>query len=252
MVTGPPASSISTPRADSSLNGADLDMYGGQHTTLQPSFELGGSKDKLDYFFSGQYLQNQLGVEPPTPGPSAYNDQTYQGQAFSYLSYFLNPTTRLSLISGFALNHFRIPDNPNQPQVFELAGVPFYPSVNINENQLEQNYYGVLSLQGTIGAKLDYQLSAFSRYSTLSFYPDEKGDLIYNGAASRIFRSSWSNGLQGDSSYRLNDTNTIRAGFWFSGERAEIDNHEAGLSWPIPTAPRPATFRCRRSWTIGQ
>ena len=115
-------------------------MYGGQHTTLQPSFELGGSKDKLDYFFSGQYLQSQLGVEPPTPGPSAYHDQTYQGQAFSYLSYFLNPTTRLSLISGFALNHFQIPDNPNQPQVFQLAGVPFYPSVNINENQLEQNY----------------------------------------------------------------------------------------------------------------
>ena len=77
-----------------SLDGGDLDMYGGQHSTLQPSFELGGSKDKLDYFFSGQYLQSQLGVEPPTPGPSAYHDQTYQGQAFSYLSYFLNPTTR--------------------------------------------------------------------------------------------------------------------------------------------------------------
>jgi outer membrane receptor protein involved in Fe transport len=208
------------------LNGGNLDMYGGQHTTLQPSFELGGSKDKLDYFFTGQYFQSQRGVEPPTPGPSAYHDRTFQGQAFSYLSYFLNPTTRLSLISGFALNHFEIPTNPNQPQVFMLQGVPFYPSVNVNENQLEQNYYGVLSLQGTIGAKLDYQLSGFSRYSTVSFYPDNDGDLIYDGAASRIFRSSWSNGLQGDSSYRLNDSNTVRAGFWFSGERAEIDNHE--------------------------
>ena len=218
------------------LSGGDLDMYGGQHTTLQPSFELGGSKDKLDYFFSGQYLQTQLGVEPPTPGPSAYHDQTYQGQAFSYLSYFLNSTTRLSLISGFAINHFEIANNPNQPQVYTLANVPFYPSVNINDNQLEQNYYGVLSLQGTIGSKFDYQLSGFSRYSTLSFYPDNNGDLIYNGAAARIFRSSWSNGLQGDSSYRLNDSNTIRAGFWFSGERAEIDNHELvfGCS-PDPT-----------------
>jgi outer membrane receptor protein involved in Fe transport len=213
-----------------SLNGGDLDMYGGQHTTLQPSFELGGSKDKLDYFFTGQYFQSQRGLEPPTPGPSAYHDRTFQGQGFGYLSYFLNPTTRLSLISGFALNHFEIPTNPNQPQVFMLQGVPFYPSVNVNENQLEQNYYGVLSLQGTIGAKFDYQLSGFSRYSTISFYPDNDGDLIYNGAASRIFRSSWSNGLQGDSSYRLNDTNTIRAGFYFSGERAEIDNHE--LTFP--------------------
>ena len=245
-------------RSGLTLDGASLDMYGGQHTTLQPSFELGGSKDKLDYFFSGQYLQNQLGVEPPTPGPSAYHDQTYQGQAFSYLSYFLSPTQRLSLISGFALNHFQIPDNPNQPQVFQLAGVPFYPSVNINENQLEQNYYGVLSWQGTIG-KLDYQLSGFSRYSTISFYPDDKGDLIYNGAASRIFRSNWTNGLQGDSSYRLNDTNTIRAGFWFSGERAEIDNHElvfpcctpSGMQLSDVPLPPIVDDRAITSWLYG-
>ena len=111
----------------------------------------------------------------------------------------------MSLISGFAVNHFQIPTNPNQPQVFILQGVPFYPSANINENQLEQNYYGVLSCKEQC-AKFDYQLSAFSRYSTISFYPDNNGDLIYNGAASRIFRSSWSNGLQGDSSYHLNDS----------------------------------------------
>src|SRR5208283_788274 len=207
------------------LNGGDLDMYGGQHTLLQPSFQLGGSKGKLDYFFTGQYLQTQLGIEPPTPGPSAYHDQTYQGQGFSYLSYFLSDTQRLSLISGFAINHFEIPTNPNQPQVYQLAGVPFYPSVNVNENQLEQNYYGVLAWQGTID-KFDYQLAGFSRYSTVGFYPDNDGDLIYNGAASRIFRSSWVNGLQGDSAYHLSSTHTVRAGFYFSGERAEIDNHE--------------------------
>ncbi len=195
-------------------------------TSCSAAPRLADRKDNLDYFFTGQYLQTQLGVEPPTPGPSAYHDQTYQGQGFSYLSYFLSPTQRLSLISGFAINHFEIPNNPNQPQVYQLAGVPFYPSVNINDNQLEQNYYGVLAWQGALGDKFDYQLAGFSRYSTLGFYPDNDGDLIYNGAASRIFRSSWVNGLQGDSSYRLNDSHTIRAGFYFSGERAEIDNHE--------------------------
>jgi outer membrane receptor protein involved in Fe transport len=208
------------------LNGADIDMYGGQHTTLEPSFQLGGSHGNLDYFFTGQYLQTELGVEPPTSGPSAYHDQTYQGQGFSYLSYFLSPTQRLSLIAGTAINHFQIPNNPGQPQAFQLAGVPFYPSVNLNENQFEQNYYGVLAWQGALGDKFDYQLAGFSRYSTLSFYPDNQGDLIFNGAASRIFRSSWVSGLQGDSSYHLGATHTIRTGFYFSGERAEIDNHE--------------------------
>jgi hypothetical protein len=172
-------------RTGLSLSGGDLDMYGGQHTTLQPSFQLGGSRGKLDYYFTGQYLQSQLGVQPPTPGPSAYHDQTWQGQGFSYLSYFLSPTQRLSLLAGTAVNSFQIPNNPNQPQVFQLAGVPFYPSVNLTDNQLEQNYYGVLAWQGTIG-KLDYQLAAFSRYSTLSFYPDVEGDLIYNGAAQQL------------------------------------------------------------------
>jgi outer membrane receptor protein involved in Fe transport len=221
-------------KSGASLNGGDIDMYGGHHTLLQPSFQLGGTKGNLDYFFTGQYLQTQLGVEPPTPGPSAYHDQTYQGQSFSYLSYFLTPTQRLSLLSGFAINHFEIPNNPNQPQVFQLAGVPFYPSVNINDNQLEQNYYSVLAWQGAIGDKLDYQLAGFTRYSTLSFYPDNDGDLIYNGAASRIFRSSWVNGLQEDTAYRIASTHTIRAGFYFSGERAEIDNHE--LVFPCCTA----------------
>jgi outer membrane receptor protein involved in Fe transport len=209
-----------------SLNGGDIDMYGGQHTLLQPSFQLGGSKGNFDYFFTGQYLQTQLAIEPPTPGPSAYHDRTYQGQGFSYLSYFLTPTQRLSLISGFAINHFEIPNNPNQPQVYELAGVPFYPSVNINDNQLEQNYYSVLAWQGTLGDKLDYQLAGFTPYSALGFYPDNDGDLIYNGAASRIFRSSWVNGLQEDTAYRITGTHTIRGGIYFSGERAEIDNHE--------------------------
>ncbi|HKD68776.1 MAG TPA: TonB-dependent receptor [Candidatus Binataceae bacterium] len=221
-------------RSGLSLTGGDIDMYGGQHTTLQPSFQLGGSTGGLDYYFTGEYLQNQLGVEPPTSGPSAYHDQTYQGQAFSYLSYFLTPTQRISLIAGTALNHFQIPDNPGQPQVFQLAGVPFYPSANLNENQFEQNYYGVLAWQGAIGTRLDYQLAAFSRYSTLSFYPDVEGDLIFNGAASQIFRSSWANGLQGDASYRLPGNHTLRAGFYFSGERAEIDNHE--VVFPCCTA----------------
>lgn len=170
-------------------------------------------------------MQSELGVEPPTPGPSAYHDQTYQGQGFGYLSYFLTPTQRLSLIAGTSVNSFQIPNAPNQPQVFQLAGVPFYPSVNLNESQLEQNYYGVLAWQGTVG-RLDYQLAGFSRYSTLSFYPDLDGDLIYNGAASQIFRSNWASGLQGDASYHLSSGNTVRFGFYFSGERAEIDNHE--------------------------
>jgi hypothetical protein len=65
---------------------------------------------------------------------------------------------------------------------------------------------------GVIGRNLDYQIAAFSRYSTLSFHPDQVGDLIYNGEASRVFRGDWANGLQGDFAYRGLAQHTIRAG----------------------------------------
>lgn len=215
-------------------NGGDAEFYGGQRSTVQPSFEYGGSKGNFNYFVTGQYLSTTLGLEPPTPGPSPIHDQSYQGQAFGYFSYFLSPTTRLSLITGSAVNHFQIPANPGQPQVFALSGVPVYPSAGVNENQFEQNYFGVFALQGTIGSNFDYQIAPFSRYSTVSFYPDFAGDLIYNGAASRVFRSEFGNGVQVDTTYRAFTTHTFRLGGYFEGERAEIDNHEA--TFPIDVA----------------
>jgi outer membrane receptor protein involved in Fe transport len=208
-------------------NGGDIDFYGGQRGTTQPSFEYGGSHGNLNYFVTGQYLGTDRGVEPPTSGPTAIHDTSNQGAGLGYFSYFLSPTTRLSLITGTAINHFQIPANPDQPQVFALAGVPVYPSAKVRENQFEQNYFGVFALQGTVGSNIDYQFAPFSRYSTVTFNPDHVGDLIYNGAASRVFRSDWGNGFQVDTAYRGFATHTIRIGGYFDAERAEIDNHES-------------------------
>ena len=174
-----------------SLSGGNIEMYGGQRYTLQPSFELGGTKGNLNYYTTGFYRQTSRGLEPPTPGPQAKHDFATIGNNFSYLSYFLSPTTRLSLIGGFNLSNFQIPSNPGQAPGFTLAGVKPFPSVNLRETQLEQNYYGVVALQGLLGKDIDYQIAGFSRYSTLSFHPDQNGDLIYNGIASRVFRGDW-------------------------------------------------------------
>src|SRR5579862_5733822 len=208
-------------------NVADVDFYGGQRGTTEPSFEYGGSKGNFSYFVTGQYLGTDRGTEPPTPGPTAIHDTSNQGAGFGYFSYYLNPTTRLSLISGTAINHFQIAANPNQPQVFPLQGVPVYPSAKVRENQFEQNYFNVLALQGAVGSDFDYQIAPFSRYSTVTFNPDHVGDLIYNGAASRVFRSDWGNGFQLDTAYRAFTDHTFRLGGYFDAERAEIDNHEA-------------------------
>jgi outer membrane receptor protein involved in Fe transport len=212
------------------LSGGDVDMYGGQRGTLQPSFQYGGSNGKFDYFVTGQYLQDDRGIEPPTPGPEAHHDLTQQGQGFGYLSYLIDPTSKLTLMTGIADNWFQIPSNPGQPQVYRLAGVPIYPSVDVADTQFEQNYFGVLAYQGAIGPEITYQISGFTYYSTIQFNPDSVGDLIYNGIASNVFRSSWTNGLQGDSAYHVTADHTLRTGFYFESQRAEIDNH--ALTFP--------------------
>src|SRR5208283_4549603 len=221
---------------------ADVDFYGGQRGTTEPSFEYGGSKGNFSYFVTGQYLGTDRGIEPPTSGPTAVHDTSNQGAAFGYFSYFLNSTTRLSLITGTAINHFQIPANPDQPQIYKLAGVPVYPSAKVRENQSEQNYFGVLALQGTVGEDFDYQVAPFSRYSAVTFNPDHAGDLIYNGAASRVFRSDWGNGFQIDTAYHGVTDHTFRLGGYFDAERAEIDNHESTFPADPITGKQTSSF----------
>jgi outer membrane receptor protein involved in Fe transport len=213
--------------------GGDIDFYGGQRETWEPSFEYGGTGGKFSYYVTGTYLHDTRGIEPPTTGPSPDHDKTEQGRFFGDFSYFFTPTLRLTFLTGTAVTDLQIPGNANQPTVFNLFGVPnnpktglpIYNSLNVREGQLEQNYFNVLALQGAF-EQLDYQISAFSRYSTIHFRPDDIGDLVFNGAASDVFRSSFVNGLQGDASYHLGESHTIRSGFYFSGENAYIGNNE--------------------------
>src|SRR5271170_1752032 len=203
----------------------NIEMYGGQRETVQPSFELGGCKGKFSYYLSGFYEHNSLGLQAPSDSPDPNHDYSDQGQGFGYLSYLVNPDTRLSLVTGVAVNSFEIPPEPGLPQQFMLAGVPNYPSSEVKENELEQNYYGILSLQGAIGDRINYQVAAFSRYYELKYSPDPIGDLIYNGVAAEILHTGFINGVQEDTSYKLNPQNTLRAGFYMSGEAIELDDH---------------------------
>lgn len=208
--------------------GADLnnlEIYGGQRDTIEPSFELGGCKGRLSYYASGYYLRDDLGLQSPTASPTPHHDRTDQGQGFANLSYLIDSQTRLSLITGTAVNYFQIPPQPSLSQQFMLEGVPIYPSAQVDESELEQNYYGVLALQGAIGDQTNYQLAAFSRYYVLGFDPDPKGDLIYNGVAAKILHTGFINGVQEDTSYKVDSHHTLGAGFYLSGEAIELDDH---------------------------
>ncbi|MFZ1035863.1 MAG: TonB-dependent receptor [Smithella sp.] len=204
-----------------------VDLYGGSYNTVQPSIEFGSSQGKMTYFVTGSYLGNDLGIENPTSSHSASHDHTDQANGFGYLSYLLNSTTRLSMMAGSYDGWFQIPNNPGQtpnPDYLHWAGISGFDSAALNETQYENNRYGILALQSSIGLDIDYQLALFTRYTSVHFAPDHIGDLVFNGVASDISQSSLVNGIQGDGSYRLNDAHTIRMGFFTSYEDTTSDN----------------------------
>jgi outer membrane receptor protein involved in Fe transport len=239
-----------TTRADAFNNSGSVGVYGGSHGTITPSIEYGGTFGGncaanvattgyykapayadcfpgVQYFFTGSYLQNTVGIENPTPAYNAIHDFTSQEKGFAYMSAVVDPTTRVSLIAGTSINAFQIPNNPGQPTnglVPSAFGVTSFNSSLLNENQYEVTHYGVLSVQ-TSKDGLDTQLSYFTRYNNLQFWADPIGDLLINGIASDVTRNSYTNGVQGDASYQLNSSHTIRGGFSVSGEQVFVGNN---------------------------
>lgn len=214
--------------------GGRVDFYGGSHDTAQTGFEYGSSTGKLAYYVTGSYLYNNLGVENPTSKPNAIHDDTQQYKGFGYFSYLLNDTTKLSVMLSSYAGWLQIPNIPGQPvnpQYLTGTGVMAFDSSKLNENQYEDNRFAVVSLQSSIGQDFNYQISYVSRYSSVHFTPDTTGDLVLNGVAANIFRSSFVNSLQGDSSYRLNDAHTIRAGFFGSYE--DIESNDSSTVFPV-------------------
>ena len=67
----------------------------------------------VQYYFTGRYLQTTEGIENPTPTLNAIHDFSHQANGFAYMSTFVDPTTRMSLIAGTATNNF--PDSPMFP-----------------------------------------------------------------------------------------------------------------------------------------
>lgn len=223
------------------VSGGNIDLYGGSNQTYNPSIEYGNTSGKLSYFVDGSYLTNNIGIENPTSSTNPIHDTTRQAKGFAFMSYLLNPDTKLSFMFGSYDGKFQIPNNPGQPtyvsQNGALGSLPAtYDSAAVNDQQREVNRYAVTSLQSSLNDRVDYQVSLFTRYSSLNYMPDVNGDLAFNGIASDAFRSSISNGIQADASDRLNDRHTLRMGMFGSSENI-VSNNTATVIQTAAVAP---------------
>jgi outer membrane receptor protein involved in Fe transport len=242
-------------KTDAFNNSGSVSIYGGSHGTITPSYEYGGTFGQTQYFASGRYFGSNLGIENPTPANEAIHGRTAQEKGFLYLSTVLDPTSRLTFISGLSNGSYQIPNNPGQPAGFTAFGMSDFDSARLNERLHEFNQFNVLAYQKSVEG-FDYQLSYFNRYSTLHFLPDRIGDLIINGVASDVYRRSFVNGIQEDTAYRIGYAHTLRFGFSVSAERSLVNILSTVLPLDLGGNPSDAPFSvfdasAKTGWLLG-
>ncbi len=200
-------------------NGGSVGITGGAFGTLNPNASIWGSNDRWSWFFTGNYMESNVGIENPTASRQPIHDHTNQLKAFGDASYLINNATRLSFLFGVSNNRFQIPNNPGQTPQFGYLDTVNFNSASLNELQRENTRFGVLALQGKLGAT-DYQVSLGQRYTSVGFSPDAIGDLMFNGVAASVHRANRASTLQADFSTPLGDVNTLRYGVYGSFEHA--------------------------------
>jgi outer membrane receptor for ferrienterochelin and colicin len=230
-------------------NGGSAEMYGGSYWTTQPSAEYGGNLAGWNYFASGEFFHSAHGINSPVANYDAVHDNTNQEHGFAYAEKIIDPTSKISFILGSFVGRFEIPNNPGQqdnPNVslfntFDgtINGQSGFDSNALRASQRESANFGIASYLHT-EENFDYQVSAFSKYSTLAYTPDIWGDLAFNGISQYAQRKDLSNGLQADGTYRLTSAHTLRGGVLFTGERTQSDTDSQVL--PVdPIAGLPSS-----------
>ena len=103
--------------------GGRIGLLTGENSYRNSSTEFFGSVGAFNYYLSGSFLSNSMGIENPTSARKAHHDKTEQAKTFGNLSYFLDDNSRLGLMFGTYNGKFQIPNNPAQKPAFSLSGV---------------------------------------------------------------------------------------------------------------------------------
>jgi outer membrane receptor protein involved in Fe transport len=208
--------------------GGEVSLYGGSHGEFEPSFEYGGSSGSTNYFVSGSYLRDDLGIESPDGSSDPLHDHTDQIQGFAFLDHIIDAQSSISFMFGTSDESFQIPNsrglNAADPGGLGLTvqGVSGFPSEDLDERQRENTQFGALSYLHTTD-RTTVQLSVYSRYSTLTFTPSGLGDLLFDGISQNAAKSDLATGVQAEGVYDLTPQHTLRAGVIAQVDRSISD-----------------------------
>ncbi|MEO7066168.1 MAG: TonB-dependent receptor [Rhodanobacter sp.] len=211
-------------------HGGSVGVTAGSFGTLHPNASIWGGNDRWSYFVTGNYLENDVGIENPTSSRTPLHDHTNQTKTFGDVSYLINDDTRVSFLFGSSRGRYQIPNRRGESPSFGYLDTVNFNSADLNAGQRENTRFGVIALQGNF-AQTDYQVSVGQRYSDITYQPDQVGELMFNGVASAVSRSNRANTLQADFSTPAGASHTIRYGLYGSFERARSGNN----AWVFPT-----------------
>ena len=242
-------------------NGGVVSLYGGSHSTLSPSLAYGGSSGNFNYFVSGDYTANTLGIESPDGKSDPLHDRTQQYHGFAFLQDILNQDSSLTAVVGTSNAIFQIPNQAGlQPGgidgivglgplnaasgdfVLNAKGATAFPSENLDERQREITHYAILSYLHSAGA-LDFQISTFGRYSSLFFTPGANvGDILYDGLAQTAYKRDIAYGVQAEGAWHLGE-HTVRFGLLYQADDTLSDTSSLILptaaGGPLAVNPNP-------------
>jgi TonB dependent receptor/TonB-dependent Receptor Plug Domain len=202
-----------TTKSGCATPGGQVSVEVGQREVFSPSLQYGGCAGKLSYFVSGVYAQGQTAFSSATSGPNPIHDWTNQGQVFGYFSYPVGSKTTLSVVLSSAASNNQLPNVPGVPPAYTLDGVPTFNSADINSYLNFRDYLGMITLAGTPTDHLGYHLTYAFHAISQDFRPDDAGELIFQGVASRASHTDADNTVQGDVSYTAG-RHTVTAGFY--------------------------------------
>jgi hypothetical protein len=207
---------LSIDTKDGSVPGGSISTYFGQRGTFQPAIQYGGSSGKFSYYVNGIYDASDTAFSSATPTSNAIHDETNNEQGFGLFSYKLNDQLKVGLMTSITSSTNQLPNSPNQPALYTLAGVSpsQLPSSNINSYINFHDYMGMLTLNGTPSDDLKWQFAYTIHSLRQDYLPDQAGELIYQGVAATTVDTNHDQSLQGGLTYKFTD-NTLKAGFYY-------------------------------------
>ncbi len=150
-------------------NEAELVMTAGNFYQTDDEFSFGSHTERFAYYASVNGNRGDLGLQPPVP--QVVHDAVNGVGGFGNLTYNINPSNQLRLMTSLRRDYYQIPYDPN-PNDIENGSIPAngfspqYPSIGLRDAQTEADAGVLFTWLHTFNSQLLTTVSPFYHYNS--------------------------------------------------------------------------------------